>query len=387
MEGIPHVSIKQLIDHPELASSFTGKVVFVGETAQTAVRDRWMTPYSNGIFMPGVEIHANAFETIAHQLFLTDVPLVTVLLWCGALVIAAGLIFAYLSGAPANVMALLLLVVAHTAPYLAFTRGLIFPFMPGVATAWLAIVVAAFWRHFITRRFLHNAEAERGRYQQAMHFVTHEMRTPLTAIQGSSELMGRYALPEDKRKQMAGMINAESKRLARMIETFLSVERLSAGQMELRQDRFASDDVVRAASSVCAPLASNKNIRIECGDIPHCEFSGDRELIEYAIYNLLTNAVKYSPPETVVQVRAEEVPKGLRLTVQDEGIGMDKKEARRVFEKFYRTERAERSGEVGSGIGLSIVEQIVTQHGGSVGVESEPGRGSTFSLVLPAHSA
>ena len=77
------------------------------------------------------------------------------------------------------------------------------------------------------RRALRTAENDRQRYQQAIHFVTHEMRTPLTAIQGSSELMGRYNLSEEKRKQMADMINQESKRLARMIQTFLDVERLS----------------------------------------------------------------------------------------------------------------------------------------------------------------
>jgi signal transduction histidine kinase len=387
MEGIPHVSIKQLIDHPELAARFTGKVVFVGETAQTAVRDRWMTPYSNGIFMPGVEIHANAYETIAQRLFLTDVPLLWVLLWCAAMVLGAGLIFAFLSGAPANLLALALLLLAHAAPYLAFTRGLVFPFLPGVATAWLAIVVAAFWRHFVTRRYLSNAEAERGRYQQAMHFVTHEMRTPLTAIQGSSELMGRYNLPEEKSKQMAGMINAESKRLARMIETFLSVERLSAGQMELRQDEFAADEVVRTCLERVSPLAANKSIAMERAGSFDLLLSGDRELIEYAVYNLLTNAIKYSPPGTTVSVRGDLVKQGLCVSVQDQGIGMDKKEVRHVFEKFYRTERAQKSGEIGSGIGLSIVEQIVTQHGGSVGVVSEPGRGSTFTLVLPAHAA
>ena len=86
------------------------------------------------------------------------------------------------------------------------------------------------------RRSLRRSEAERARYQQAMHFVTHEMRTPLSAIQGSSELISRYALTEEKRKQIALLINSESKRLARMVEIFLNVERLSAGQMELKRE-------------------------------------------------------------------------------------------------------------------------------------------------------
>jgi signal transduction histidine kinase len=217
-----------------------------------------------------------------------------------------------------------------------------------------------------------------------MQFVTHEMRTPLTAIQGSSELISRYAnMPEAKRMQIAEVINSESKRLARMIETFLSVERLSAGQMELKQEHFPLGELVERCAERARPFADRKRIGIEVDPLPADELVGDRELMEYAVYNLLTNAVKYSPSETRVRVFSED-DKGdsVRLSIEDQGIGMDKKEVSRIFEKFYRTKRAEQSGEAGTGIGLSIVEQIVTQHGGSIHVESEPGKGSKFSLIL-----
>ncbi len=216
-----------------------------------------------------------------------------------------------------------------------------------------------------------------------MQFVTHEMRTPLTAIQGSSELITRYALPDEKRKQIAGTINAESKRLARMIETFLDVERLSAGEMDLKRDRFAASELVDQCVVRVRPIAQRKNIDIAIENVPGSDLTGDRELMEYAVYNLLTNAVKYSPPETRVTVSGSEARGAMRLWVEDQGIGMDKQEVRRIFERFYRTRKAEQTGEAGTGIGLSIVEQIVAQHGGSIVVDSTPGKGSRFTLILP----
>ena len=93
--------------------------------------------------------------------------------------------------------------------------------------------------------------------------------------------------------------------------------------------------------------------------------------------------MKYSPASTNVTVYSRRDGDRVRIAVQDQGIGMDQKEVRKIFQKFYRTKKAEESGEVGTGIGLSIVEQIITQHGGSIEVTSSPGHGSCFTLVLP----
>jgi signal transduction histidine kinase len=382
--AIPQVSLKALLDDDRLAARFSGKVAFAGVTAQSAAHDRVMTPYSYGKIMPGLEVHANAFETMAQGLFLTDAPNWWVLLFSLAVVIVAGVIFAWLPGWQAYAAGSAVLALVHFTPYWFFTGRTVFSFITPVSSGWISMISAAGYQTLVVRRRLRKAEAERVRYQQAMHFVTHEMRTPLTAIQGSSELISRYSLPEEKRKQIAQLINSESKRLGRMIEMFLNVERLSAGQMELKKENFGVAALMSGCVERIRGLAERKQIRITLEPAQDdLTLVGDRELMEYAYYNLLTNAIKYSPQKTEVLTSARSADGRVHISVRDQGIGMDQKEVKKIFRKFYRTRKAEESGEAGTGIGLSIVEQIVAQHGGAIDVVSHPGQGSCFTLVLP----
>jgi len=384
LRGIPEVTFHELQTDPAAAERLRDKVVFIGLTAQGAAQDRHMTPYSYGETMNGVEINANAYETLVDGRFFEHASNLSVLLFCVILSVAAGLLFARWTGWPAYGPAAAIVAATHLAPWIAFRQSIVFPYAAPLMTAWLSTTGAAIFHHFVVRRQLSKSEAERDQYQRTIHFVAHEMRSPLTAIQGSSELMGRYKLPDDKRNEMARMINAESKRLARMIQTFLDVERLSAGQMDLRKEPVPAAEVVATCIERVAPLAERKQIDVVVEPVPESMIIGDRELLEYAIYNLLTNAVKYSPARTQVTVTAAAERGELRLSVRDQGIGMDAKELKSIFRKFYRTKKAEQSGEVGTGIGLSIVEQIVTHHGGRMEVSSSPGNGSCFTMVIPA---
>jgi signal transduction histidine kinase len=376
-EGITSVSALQV---KENANLLRGKTVFLGVTALTAARDRLLNPYGQNV--PGVEVHAQAFETMARGDFLHKAGNLAPLGLSALFAAGAGLAFAFLSGWMAYAAAFVILLIAHGAPVVFFRSGIVFPYFGPTAVAWLSYAGAAAFQHFFVRRQLRHSESEKSRYQQAIHWAAHEMRTPLTAIQGSSEIMTNYSLPEAKQKQLSEMINSESKRLARLIQTFLDVERLGEGQMELKHEVFAAADVVETCVQRVRPLADRKHIAITCDTTVEGTLTGDRELMEYAFYNLLTNAVKYSPAETRISVTAERKGKELRLAVRDQGIGMDAKELKSIFQKFYRTKRAEQSGEVGTGIGLSIVEQIVTHHHGRMEVTSEPGQGSCFTMVL-----
>jgi signal transduction histidine kinase len=373
---IPVISALHVLTNKDLLKD---RAVFVGVYADY---DRQAIPL--GDTMPGVEIHAQAFETMVSGRFLTPAADSTVLVLCVTFAVAAGLIFAFLSGWSAYSLDLLLLAAAHAVLVIAFMRGMVFPYFGPVSVAWLASAGAAIFQHFFVRRQLRTSESEKSRYQQAIHWVAHEMRTPLTAIQGSSEIMTRYKLPEEKGKQLSEMINSESKRLARMIQTFLDVERLADGQMELKKEPFAASQVVDSCLKRVRVIAERKSIQIFLDTPVEAVVTGDRELMEYAFYNLLTNAVKYSPAETEVHVSATVSGGELRLAVRDQGIGMDAQELKSIFKKFYRTKRAEASGEAGTGIGLSIVEQIVTQHKGRMEVSSEPGKGSCFTIIVSA---
>ena len=381
--GIPTISV---LDIDQNRQMLHGKAIFLGVTALSAARDRLVNPLRQTL--SGVEVHAQAFETMVHGKFLVAASNTAWLLVCVSVAIAVGLGFWLLAGWRAYVLIVPVLAAAHYfLPVQFFARGVVLPYLAPVTVAWLTSIGAATYRHFVVRGQLRKSESEKSRYQQAIHWAAHEMRTPLTAIQGSSELMTRYNLPDAKRGELTEMINSESKRLARIISTFLDVERLAEGQMELKQETLALADLVGTCTGRAKPLADRKNIEMSVASAFEGTLLGDRELLEYALYNLLTNAVKYSPPDTTVHVYSELAGNELRLAVQDQGIGMDAKEIKSVFQKFYRTKRAEASGETGTGIGLSIVEQIVFRHGGRIEVTSTPGKGSCFTMIMKAHAS
>lgn len=379
--SIPQVTIKQIRHQPEAALQFSNKVVFLGYTDQSAARDRLMTPM--GSLMTGVEIHANLFETLHQGIFVTDAAFTLPVLFTLVAVAGAGLIFVFLSGSLAWAAAALWLILVHLALRLLFSNQIFLGPSMLLSGVWLATIVSASFHYFIIRKQWQKSEADKTRYQQAIHFVTHEMKTPLTAIQGSSELMTRYKLNEDKQKQFAQMIHSESKRLASMIQTFLDVERLAEGEMNLKQDNFALASVLLVSLDRARVLAERKEMTLDVGAIPTGQITGDKELLEYAFYNLLNNAVKYSPERTGIECHCSLNDGKVHVAIRDYGMGMDSNDLKKIFDRFYRSKRAEESGISGTGIGLSIVNEIVKQHQGRIEVESELGKGSVFTVILP----
>ncbi len=381
---IERLSLQEVLDNPASAERVRGRAVFVGVLVLGGLDRYLMTPYSFGEPMAGVEINATVYETLARGSFLTPAKPSTALTVALGTALALGVIFWRLSGRQAVLAGAVALFVSHALPGALFAVDTVFPAAQIVFPAWACFLTGAAYNYLVLGGRLATAEAQTSRYQKAVHYVTHEMRTPLTAIQGSSELISRYSLPEEKQRQIGELIHKESHKLARMVETFLSVERLSAGQLEIKREVVLVSALLADCIERIEPLAARKRIAIRCDADPELRVEGDRELLEYACYNLISNAVKYSPAETAIDVRAQPSSDRVLIAVSDQGYGMESSELKKIFQRFYRAGAAKKSGENGSGLGLAIVEEIVIQHQGSISVESQVGKGTCFTVSLPA---
>lgn len=384
-EGTFHrVSFSALLDGTAHAEDFRGKIVFLGVTAQGG-GDRIFTPVSSRIGMSGIEIHANVARTILDADFLQPLSaaaeFVLLLLVCAACVFGIG----FLRGVRLHA-ALTLVAVAIVACCAAALRsGYILPLGTLMAGFILSGAVAGLGEYTLTSVALREAERRQRDYAFRVQAIAHEIKTPLTAIQGSSELMSGEDVPEEQRAQIAGMIHKESKRLTQIIHTFLDVERMAAGALTLDRQPVDLASLCDEVLERARLYASRKRIAIDA-DVPRLTIAADRDLLSFAIYNLLTNAVKYSPKRTTIRLTVEQ-RSGVRISVLDQGYGIAPVEQGKIFERFYRVKRNQQHTEEGAGIGLALVKEIATLHGGSIELESREGAGSRFTIVLPLASS
>ena len=216
--------------------------------------------------------------------------------------------------------------------------------------------------------------------------VSHELKTPLALIRLFAETLdlGRVASPERAREYYR-VINKESNRLTQLINNILDFSRIEAGR---KQYRFAKVDVCGIVDEVLEAYRfpiEQQGFKLEvvfAEDVP--EIQGDAEALSQALLNLLNNAIKYSREDKQIKVEVATREGLVRVSVTDHGIGVAKADQKRIFEKFYRAEDSLVHETKGSGLGLALVSHIMEAHGGSVELQSAPGRGSTFTLVLPA---
>ena len=380
----PRVSFASLGKDPSVEEVLQGRIVLLGVTAQGS-GDSLFTPLSAaGIPMPGVEIHANILNTILNANYLERVGetkevmalLVIIFATLWGLARLQGLWqWAWLIGLAGFVLA---------APYFRFLEGDVWPGFSLLAAFGTALLAGETYQLLVARTSFQESEAKRKQSQQRFEMAAHEMRTPLASIQASSDLLANYRLDDARRGRMVQLLYEESQRLGRLVERFLSVERLSAGEMELHREPVELTSLLSSLLDRLRPLADRKGVQlIEQDSATPIEIAADPELLEFAVSNLITNAVKYSPAGTPVRVSWECDGQNAGIHIDDSGPGMAPEETRRVFDRFYRTDSAERSDNPGFGLGLAIAREIAVHHGGDIRVESQPGRGSRFTILLP----
>jgi signal transduction histidine kinase len=208
------------------------------------------------------------------------------------------------------------------------------------------------------------------------------LKTPLTAMRALVDTLLDAEKPDEKTtREYLQLIAAENTRLSRLIENFLTFSRLERNKFTLDFTRIAPSEVV--ASAVAAIGERRHGIK---ADVPSSlpAILGDSGALVTALLNLLDNAWKYSGEEKQIVVRTGQHNGSVRFTVEDHGIGLTPSECRRVFNRFYQTDQRLSRSVGGCGLGLSIVQSIVAAHRGTVQVASEPGRGSTFAIEIPA---
>ena len=217
--------------------------------------------------------------------------------------------------------------------------------------------------------------------------ISHELKTPVGALGLLAETLSDSLDEPEVARRLAGRLAGESVRLARVIEDLLDLSRLESEESPIRD--LVSIDVVaaEAADRVRAGLPGS-GVVVEVAVEPGVVVTGDRRQLSTAVYNLVENAVKYSDPGTTVRVGALREPGGtVEISVADQGIGIPKQDMGRVFERFYRVDRARSRETGGTGLGLAIVRHVAVNHGGEIHVASEEGVGSTFTMRISAGPA
>lgn len=214
--------------------------------------------------------------------------------------------------------------------------------------------------------------------------VSHELKTPITSIKGFSETLLDGAM-EDKEtlEEFLRIILKESHRLQTLIQDLLDLSKLEQHHFALNKEEFNLMEILNKATKMLEGRAEAKNIKLlfpQANEIVQIE--GDRSRLTQVFLNLITNAVIYTPNDGEITVYVVEKKKKIEIRIQDTGIGIEQEEIPRIFERFYRVDKARSRNSGGTGLGLAIVKHLVELHRGTIQVESEMGEGTTFTVIL-----
>ncbi len=215
--------------------------------------------------------------------------------------------------------------------------------------------------------------------------VSHELRTPLNAIIGFSDILTSkvYGELNDKQVEYIKDIQIAGIQLLGMVNEILDISKIEANAIKLVKRYFEVSRPVIETCNILMPLIKNKNINLSYHIDKDIDIFADYQKIQQVLYNLLSNAIKYTPEKGSISITVTNTKKKVRFSVKDSGIGIDKKDQKRIFGKFVQLEEAFYKRETSTGLGLTITKQLVEMHRGSIKVISEKGKGAEFIVTLP----
>ncbi len=211
--------------------------------------------------------------------------------------------------------------------------------------------------------------------------ITHEVRNPLHSISGSLEMLEVPNLDAEKKQQYIQVAQKQIRRIVRLFEDIKSLQRYDFDESYIRKDRVDLTSLIHEAIGVNKPFAEEKGLNIEVEVKGSAKALADPDKIEQVLDNLISNAIKYTN-EGFIKVRCEEQAETVQVSVKDTGIGIGEEHLGRLFDRFYRTDKARSRDKGGTGLGLAVVKSILNAHGSEIHVESTPGSGSVFYFEL-----
>lgn len=236
---------------------------------------------------------------------------------------------------------------------------------------------------------IHDVTEQRKSEQTRREFVanvSHELRTPLTNVKSYAEtiLSAGDDLPAELRRNFLGVIVSEADRMTRIVKDLLTLTKFDYGKMEMNISRFPLEEAVGNVHKAVALDAKNHGheLVLDCPEELPC-VDGDRERIEQVLMNIVSNAIKYTPDGGRIVIAANTEGRNVFIRVSDNGIGIPEKDLPRLFERFYRVDKARSRESGGTGLGLSIAREILNQHKGDIRIESVSGEGTDVTITLP----
>jgi signal transduction histidine kinase len=235
------------------------------------------------------------------------------------------------------------------------------------------------------RRARAEADTANQMKDQFLGIVSHELRTPLNAILGWTQILGARSGEPDLFPRGLAVMQRNGELLARIVDDILDVSRIVSGKLRIVMKKIALDETVTSALEQARAAAESKRITMRSNIAPNCKVTGDAQRLQQVVSNLLSNAIKFTKDEGHVDVTLERNGNGFRITVRDDGCGIDPGDLPHVFEHFRQSDSSTTRTHAGLGLGLAIAHHIVEAHGGTIEGESYGrGRGATFTVTLPS---